>query len=292
MSARMRAATSAVISCAAAPSNVFRETKMRLFWSRLLSITAGDRTKKLSSNAAFALMACEKVALHSCRKMTSASPYCPARIRSVSATLLVESVAHRAAFTPCQEPGPTVFSMCTRTASKMARHKVWSGTLIASSSSVTAGYLARRMGSSMVLGQTDLLPPFAGTATWSTNMNFFQAAHHVWMSGRGAEELLITEGRNTAPPSARVMLLVMRSGMDARRFAPTCLSFRKPRMMRRFEKSSAQALRVSFTPAQPILTISSQSSPMTASERTLPISTSCSGVGSSMKACTSHISVR
>mmetsp|Transcript_39724 Transcript_39724/g.86616 ORF Transcript_39724/g.86616 Transcript_39724/m.86616 type:complete len:281 (-) Transcript_39724:171-1013(-) len=276
--------TSAVISCTAAPSNVFRETRMRLFWSRLVSILAGDRTTKRSSSAGFAQMAFANVATHSCRKMTSTSPYCSARIWRVSGTLLLESAEHSASLTLCQEPGPTTFSMCTRTASKMARHMVCSGRLIASSSSVRAGYLARRMGPSILPGQVDLLPSFAGTVSGSTNMKLLQAAHQVWMSGRGTDELLITEGRCAVPPSARVTLLVMRSGMDARRFAPTSLSFRKPLMMRRFEKSSAHTLRVSSTPAQPILAISSQSSAKIASGSTAPTSQSCSAVGASMKA--------
>mmetsp|Transcript_8717 Transcript_8717/g.22446 ORF Transcript_8717/g.22446 Transcript_8717/m.22446 type:complete len:207 (+) Transcript_8717:669-1289(+) len=186
--------TFAVNSCAAAPSNLCRETRMRLFWSRLMSIMAGARTQNFSLREV-SRMAFAKQAAHSWRKMMCASPYCSSRIRSVREILFLESVLHKASFTPCQELGPTMFSMYTNTASKMARHSAWSGTLMASSSSVTAGYLTRRMGPSMLHGRVVLVPSLAGMTTSSTNMNCFQAAHHVWMSGRGTSELLITVGR-------------------------------------------------------------------------------------------------
>jgi len=176
-----------VISCAASPLKARFEASTRLFWSLLTSSSAGARTWNLSLSTLVLETAAAKDAAHSCRKITSTSKYCSSRMRRVRADLFVDSAEHSADFTACQEVGATALSMCTRTASKMAQQSACSGTLMASSSSVTAGYLARGILLSMLHGRIRfVVPPFAGISSSPLNMKAFHAAHHVGMSGRGA----------------------------------------------------------------------------------------------------------
>mmetsp|Transcript_63197 Transcript_63197/g.199646 ORF Transcript_63197/g.199646 Transcript_63197/m.199646 type:complete len:226 (-) Transcript_63197:171-848(-) len=225
--------------------------------------------------------------------MTSAWAYCSSRIFTVSVALFVQRAPQSATLTACQESGATVFSMCTRMASKMAQHRACSGTLIASSLSVTAGYFALGILLRSVQGRALFEPPpLAGNSSSASNMKAFHCAHHVGMSGSGREQLLITVGRQALSPLARSMVFVKRSGIDASRFAPICLSFRKVLMMRLLEKSERHSSRVSSTPDHPSAAMAVASSSNRASGKTEETSTSWSPVGLSMKACTSSISRR
>mmetsp|Transcript_8111 Transcript_8111/g.23804 ORF Transcript_8111/g.23804 Transcript_8111/m.23804 type:complete len:228 (+) Transcript_8111:459-1142(+) len=184
--AATRAETSAVISSTPAPEKVLRAASTMLFWSRFVSSAAGSSTSNLSPRTGDLATTSVKDAAHSCRKMTSASAYCSSRIRSVMAVLLVESEVQREALTSCHASRATRFSMCTRMASKMAQQRACSGRLMASSSSVRAGYFARGMGLSIAQGRVFWTPPpFAGLSSSCSNMNAFQAAHHCGTSGRG-----------------------------------------------------------------------------------------------------------
>mmetsp|Transcript_102006 Transcript_102006/g.277277 ORF Transcript_102006/g.277277 Transcript_102006/m.277277 type:complete len:250 (+) Transcript_102006:526-1275(+) len=180
------ASTALVTSSAAGPSKLLLDTRIRLFWSRLWSRAAGFRTWNSAARVGVEAMVSAKTAEHSCRNTISHSTYCVSRMLIVSATLLVESVLHRDILTPCHVVGPTALSMCTRMASKMAQQSVCSGTLIASSLSVRAGYFARGIVSSMLHGLAFLdPPPLAGTSSSRENIHDFQASHQVAMSGKG-----------------------------------------------------------------------------------------------------------
>jgi hypothetical protein len=66
--------------------------------------------------------------------------------------------------------------------------------------------------------------------------------------------------RLTCPPSAVLMVFVIRSGMDASRFAPMALSFMNPATMVRGAKLELHCALVSATPSHPSASINAHSS--------------------------------
>ena len=75
-------------------------------------------------------------------------------------------------------PGDSVHTTCSITASQMARQSAWSGTDIASSSSLSAGYLARGIFEISSHGRLLALPPpLTATSSRVSNMKADQAAH-------------------------------------------------------------------------------------------------------------------
>merc|ERR1712185_693757 len=97
---------------------------------------------------------------HSCRQITSASAYAsPSSTLSVRSDLVVTSASQMLILSSCHAPGASVLSTWTSVASKIAQHSSWSGTEIASSSSVMAGYLAFLIGGSIVHGSLGAAAP-------------------------------------------------------------------------------------------------------------------------------------
>jgi len=77
-------------------------------------------------------------------------------------------------------PGSSVQTMCSITASHTARHSACSGTDIASSSSLSAGYLARGIVEISSHGRLLAVPPpLTTTSSPASNMKDDHAAHHL-----------------------------------------------------------------------------------------------------------------
>mmetsp|Transcript_28358 Transcript_28358/g.72890 ORF Transcript_28358/g.72890 Transcript_28358/m.72890 type:complete len:221 (-) Transcript_28358:324-986(-) len=208
---------------------------------------------------------------------------------SVRSPFLVLSASHIESLSPCHFPGASWFMMCTRMASKIARHSACSGTLMASSSAVSAGYLAALMWPSIAAGVCDLGgPALAATSSGTSNMNDAHAAHHSSPLPSAPSYRLITHGRK-AGPEVVLMVLVMRSGMDASRLAPMSLSLRNSDTILRFLKSSSQRCATSGKPAQPSFSISAASCWYMAGVKTSLTGTSAAP-GASTKRCTASMS--
>ena len=141
-----------------------------------------------------------------------------------------------------QDPsGDTLFIMWTRTASKTAQQTSCSGTDMASSASVSAGYLARGIFDSMSAGSFSALPAFLSTtATLSSKKKARHWGHQASTEPSSPPYMLMTVGRHATEPSARPMVFVTRSGMLQSRFAPMASSLRKPDMILRSLRSDAQ----------------------------------------------------
>mmetsp|Transcript_33906 Transcript_33906/g.76677 ORF Transcript_33906/g.76677 Transcript_33906/m.76677 type:complete len:304 (-) Transcript_33906:222-1133(-) len=201
------------------------------------------------------------------------------------------SLSHMSSLRGCQVVGARAFIMCTRMASKMAPAMACSGIEIASSSSEMAGYLAFLIFESMLrMGLVSTLP-LDSTVTCFSNMNCTQAFHQAFEVPRSTPlKQLITVGRIATPPSARLIVLVYLSGMEASRFFPMVPSLMKPLMMRRSLYSVAHRRCTSSTPSQPACFILSHSSSNMAW-----VNTSCTGTslspGSLMNCETSSISL-
>ena len=101
---------------------------------------------------------------------------------------------------------------------------------------------------------------------------------------------LMTVGRLATPPDARLIVLVMRSGIDANRFSPNALSFMKPEMIGRLRKSAVHSASTSANPLHPRVLISCLSSAHIAGVKTSPTGTS-RVPGLEMNSCTSIISL-
>ena len=190
--------------------------------------------------------------------------------------------------------GVSVWSMCTRIASKTARQTVCSRTEIASSSSVSAGYLERGIFVRSSQGNLfeDGAPLWPGTVMLSSNMNFFHSGHHFSTVGMSSKELEMTDGRYallSSPHLRTSIVLVMRSGIDMSRLSPRPLSLMKPLTMGRLARSSHALVHCS-EPSKPAFVMSSSSSLYIASVKTF-----CTGSskvpGSEMRRSTSSISV-
>lgn len=68
--------------------------------------------------------------------------------------------------------------MCTRMESKIACDSVCNGRLIASSSTVSAGYFERLIGWSILTGRVVWVEPSASSSCLE-NMKLFHCAHHL-----------------------------------------------------------------------------------------------------------------
>jgi len=101
----------------------------------------------------------------------------------------------------------------------------------------------------------------------------------------------MTVGRCTLPASPSVLIVfVTRSGIDASRFSPSALSFMKPEMILRCEKSVVHRASTSSSPDQPRPAISALSSVHIAAVNTSPTGTS-RAPGDEINSCTSTISL-
>merc|ERR1740130_2372239 len=170
---------------------------------------------------------------------------------------------------------------------------------MASSSAVTAGYLALLIFCSRLAGSVAtpaLLPrgarlPPPSIITFLSNMKAFQLAHQRSREVMSPAKQLITVGRLATPrPPARLIVLVTRSGIDASRFSPRLRSFMNPEMILRWPKDACHMASVSSTPPQPCVVISALSSAHIAGVKTSDTGTSRSP-GWSMKLSTPCISV-
>mmetsp|Transcript_23881 Transcript_23881/g.56425 ORF Transcript_23881/g.56425 Transcript_23881/m.56425 type:complete len:204 (-) Transcript_23881:466-1077(-) len=146
-------------------------------------------------------------------------------------------------FRSCQISGDavTVFIICTKIASNIAPHIVWRGKESFSSCSVISGYFAFLIFCSIWYGIFDSTPSFPLIFNLSTNINVSQAFHHLSIDDKSPAYMFITVGRNTCPsPPSTLIVLVMRSGIEANRLLPSSGSFKKPETIFRFWKSSSQ----------------------------------------------------
>ena len=100
---------------------------------------------------------------------------------------------------------------------------------------------------------------------------------------------LITVGRLRTPRRV-LIVLVMRSGIDASRLSPSVLSFMKPETILRGAYSASHRAATSSIPGQPCATISALSSAHIAGVNTVETATS-RAPGASMNDCTSAISL-
>mmetsp|Transcript_28693 Transcript_28693/g.67126 ORF Transcript_28693/g.67126 Transcript_28693/m.67126 type:complete len:201 (+) Transcript_28693:815-1417(+) len=148
----------------------------------------------------------------------------------MSSSLCKCSALHSDVRRPCHVDDAIVLSMCTRMASKTARHRIWRGIEICCSSAVMAGYLLWRMGSSSLATTWGPWPRMRSdtTSTVVANMKDRHCAHHVSTLPSSPWKQLMTVGRRSTPPARVLMVFVTRSGMLASLLAPRLLSFRKP----------------------------------------------------------------
>mmetsp|Transcript_17429 Transcript_17429/g.56234 ORF Transcript_17429/g.56234 Transcript_17429/m.56234 type:complete len:239 (-) Transcript_17429:625-1341(-) len=168
--------TSSVRSTSDASRKRSRRSSSSEFWSRDVSSVTGAATMYRPPSRFAALV--RKEAAASCRKTASVVPYVCCRISRVRVSLCRLSASHISCRSCCHRPlGDTLFTMCTRMASKMAWLSVCSGRLIASSSALTAGYFARLIGLSIAAGRVLLSP--SPVASWVANMNCFHSTHHL-----------------------------------------------------------------------------------------------------------------
>mmetsp|Transcript_90820 Transcript_90820/g.256517 ORF Transcript_90820/g.256517 Transcript_90820/m.256517 type:complete len:243 (+) Transcript_90820:810-1538(+) len=178
--------------------------------------------------------------------MMSTAAYRVAKISIVRSCFCRYNLLQIFLFTTCHSfSGESKFMKCTRTASKIAWQTICKGLANRSSSSVTAGYLLRGIGSSMSTGRCTATPFLVRTVTVSTNMNFFHWSHHTSIVERSPSKLLMTVGRQTGGglymESTRVTTLIVfvtRSGIEMSRFAPSFLSLINSETMRRFASPS------------------------------------------------------
>ena len=127
------------------------------------------------------------------------------------------------------------------------------------------------------------------SSSFSLNMKSFQLAHHFAVVVMSPAKQLITVGRLRTPRRV-LIVLVMRSGIDANRFSPNALSFMKPEMIGRLRKSAVHSASTSANPLHPRVLISCLSSAHIAGVKTSPTGTS-RVPGLEMNSCTSIISL-
>ena len=120
-------------------------------------------------------------------------------------------------------------------------------------------------------------------------MKSFQLAHHLAVVVMSPAKQLITVGRLRTPRRV-LIVLVMRSGIDASRLSPSVLSFMKPETILRGAYSFSHRAATSSIPGQPCATISALSSAHIAGVNTVETATS-RAPGASMNDCTSAISL-
>ena len=120
-------------------------------------------------------------------------------------------------------------------------------------------------------------------------MKSFQLAHHLAVVVMSPAKQLITVGRLRTPRRV-LIVLVMRSGIDASRLSPSVLSFMKPETILRGAYSASHRAATSSIPGQPCATISALSSAHIAGVNTVETATS-RAPGASMNDCTSAISL-
>mgnify|MGYP007107843256 CR=1 FL=1 len=77
-------------------------------------------------------------------------------------------------------------------------------------------------------------PPLPAMLSGRSNMKAFQHGHHVATLPMSSRQQLIGVGRFSTVPSAVVIVLVTRSGIEVSRFSPSPLSCMKPAMICRF----------------------------------------------------------
>ena len=157
----------------------------------------------------------------------------------------------------------------------------------ASSSSLSAGYLARLIFCSIFDGVVAAAEPTR--LIDRLNIKSLHARHHLRRVLRSPSKQLITVGRYAVPCGARLIVLVTRSGIEASRFSPIDASFMNVEMMRRCDRSSRHMRSTVSTPDQPAATIRPLSSVQRASVKTVDTGTSRSA-GASMNCCTDAIS--
>mmetsp|Transcript_9117 Transcript_9117/g.23888 ORF Transcript_9117/g.23888 Transcript_9117/m.23888 type:complete len:331 (-) Transcript_9117:380-1372(-) len=227
------------------------ESRITEFWSALLGV-AGQMTVYCEPTA---LGSVSRIAVvrTSCRKRTSVCAYTVWMMSSCLDSLACVRLSRICVLRTSHLPsGERVETICTRTASKMARHSVCSRTDIASSSSVSAGYLERGILPRSSHGSFDDggAPFLPGTSRRSENIKSRHSGHHLVTVGICPEKLEITVGRYAHSPPTISIVFVMRSGIDISRLSPRPLSLRKPLTIG-LSPISAHAAAHASAPSQP-----------------------------------------
>mmetsp|Transcript_62712 Transcript_62712/g.75453 ORF Transcript_62712/g.75453 Transcript_62712/m.75453 type:complete len:257 (-) Transcript_62712:343-1113(-) len=219
-------------------------SKRTEFWSRAESIFSGYITWCVipsAPSAAIFINADET----SCNAIISEEAYVFSRILSVLGTFFFCKDSIIIFFIGCHTDGvDNVFIMCTRMASKIAPHMVCNGIETFSSSSVIAGYFEFLMSVSILYGVFTFTPDVVLIFSSVVNMNFSHSSYHRSNELRSPSYILITVGLQAIAaypslPSIFIVLVIL-SGMEAKRLLPSILSFKNPEMMRRFLKSLSQ----------------------------------------------------
>mmetsp|Transcript_3501 Transcript_3501/g.8760 ORF Transcript_3501/g.8760 Transcript_3501/m.8760 type:complete len:243 (+) Transcript_3501:636-1364(+) len=168
--------TASVTSTTLDTSNSFASSTTSEFWSRDGSRPLGTITTRSGASSFERRFANE--ADVSCRQKMCTPACASFRSAAVRACLPVTSESTSRCLSGCHEPGASVFSTCTRIASKMARQSVCSGREMRSSSADTSGYFVLLISESSCTGRFNLGAPSRPAIKMGvTNKNSSHCAH-------------------------------------------------------------------------------------------------------------------